>query len=387
MSKYKVIGVIFLMLFFCACTNYNSFSSFDLEKCPSIKIKEPISVRLLFLGDLAFGENYQETYAKNILQTKGYEFSFLTILPLIQKSTICIANLETPLVPFNKNKIFEKKVYLHYADSTKAPHYLKKNGINLVSLANNHAYDFGKKGLIETIRLLHKKDIQTFGAGKSKKEASLPFKIELFKNESIKNVYLIGVNQYSNSSFQNLFRKKQTEVNPLKTKQLTKQIQQIKQSDNNAFVIIFPHWGNNYEWKTESQTKIAKQIIGAGANLIIGHGAHRIQEIETLENKPVFYSIGNSVFNSEGRFEQFKSVEYSILVELTFNKGSENYAIKCYPILSNNVRTGFQPRFLQKTEFAELLEHLRKTSKTNNQTTFKTGENEFGYYFEIKGEI
>ena len=230
-------------------------------------------------------------------------------------------------------------------------------------------------------------EIKSFGAGKTKKEASLPFKIEIFKNESKKNIYLFGANKNSSSYFKNLLSKKQIGVNPLQEKQLTKQIQQIKQSDKNAFVIIFPHWGNNYEWKTESQEKIAKQIISAGADLILGHGAHRIQEIEILENKPVFYSIGNSVFNSQGRFEQFESIEYSILVELNLLTNSNMYKIKCYPILSNNLRTGFQPRFLQKTEFSELIENLRKNFETNNQHIFRTGKNKFGYFFEMTAEI
>lgn len=113
----------------------------------------------------------------------------------------------------------------------------------------------------------------------------------------------------------------------------------MKNKDPERHMIFFPHWGENYKWKHRKQVKDASKIFSWGADLIIGHGAHMIQELEILDDRLVIYSLGNFVFNSPGRHRLFKdSSNYSMVSQLVFYQVNKKLEIKLklYPILTNN---------------------------------------------------
>jgi len=105
-------------------------------------------------------------------------------------------------------------------------------------------------------------------------------------------------------------------INPLNIDKVKLTIERIKNIDPDTLVILFPHWGNNYQWKSNVQAQLATDLLKAGADLIIGHGAHMIQEIEKVNNKWIVYSIGNFMFNSPGRYKKLKAPPYSLVARL-----------------------------------------------------------------------
>lgn len=383
---FKIIFILSFLISTASCTKLSRFSKKDLHEIKTITIGKQNTehTRILFLGDLDFGESYQNEYSENVLQQHGYLYSFSAILNLIKSADYCIANLETPLFPFDSIYAVDiEKPYLHYSDTLLAPVSIKKAGINAVSLANNHSMDFGKTGLNLTTKLLQKHKIEILGAGKNHAMAALPLKLNIISNKHKTNLYILGAQRFD-KTYANDYRfyatKKTEGINLLSVFNIASEIRLIKKYDSRAVVILFPHWASNYKWKGIKQNLFSRVFVLAGADLILGHGAHCTQEIETIFGKPVFFSIGNSVFNSMGRFDEFKAIKYSLLVQLEIENNHNHFNIKGYPILSDNKITKFQPRFLNHTEFTDFLETINNQSSGNIFYSYSIGKDGIGNY-------
>jgi poly-gamma-glutamate capsule biosynthesis protein CapA/YwtB (metallophosphatase superfamily) len=79
-------------------------------------------------------------------------------------------------------------------------------------------------------------------------------------------------------------------MNLLAPEEMAKSIKAFKDKNPNGFVVVFPHWGSNYAWKSRSKTDLAKKLVDADADIVIGHSSNFIQEIEKYKDKWVIYS-------------------------------------------------------------------------------------------------
>jgi len=362
---------------------------FQINKCNLNKALE-----VIFVGDTSFGENYQSRLKSkggiNILEKYGYDYSLQKMRPFLFDTDLVIANLETPITDLDISPFSSSKSYVHWADVEKTPKALLNHNIKVVSLANNHTFDFGRKGFNQTLEVLDKKGIIYFGAGQSALEAEQPFIFEVNLGIAKFRCAIIATFQ----KFSAYRRKYQTYanenlggVNPLLIKNIRKVIKKIKNSDPNMLVIVLPHWGSNYKWKNQKQTNLAKNLIDAGADYIIGHGAHMLQEIEKIKGKWVAYSLGNFMFNSKGRYSKLKAPPYSLIAKLyiKYNKKKLFSTIRFYPIVSDNLITHYQPRFVTEKEFSEVLYLLKSynTSSKTDTSLFTESVDLYGYYIEL----
>ncbi len=151
-------------------------------------------------------------------------------------------------------------------------------------------------------------------------------------------------------------------LNPLDPLSIGRRIDEIKRERSDAFVIVFPHWGLNYKWRTKRQARLAQELLSAGADMIVGHGAHMLQEIEKQHGHWIIYSLGNFMFNSHGRYAQYNAPPYSLVGRLVVEPEGDGLAkrLQLLPIVTDNRLTDFRPRPVTEAEFAEvtsLLEH------------------------------
>lgn len=348
------------------------------------------SIKITFLGDLNFGESYQDNpkYNRdvNIIDAYGYDYMFDNISVLLKKSNLTIANLETPLLPGRISPIYSQKPYVHFSSGEPTIKYLKKYNINVLSLANNHTIDFGFSGLGYTINELKNK-IEFFGAGYNEEEAGKPFIKSFVTSIDTFTIAVITGFEYRktyDSIYQFYAGKTKYGANVISTDKISTQIKDIKEMYKNVFIVFFPHWGRNYLWKTEQQTETAHGIIDAGADLIIGTGAHIMQEIEFYNNKWIIYCIGNSIFNSPGRYEYYGRRPYSFIAQIEFSGNLKQ--LNLYPIYTDNLETDYQVRYLDDDEVKDCFKILKK--KSNDVKLFdeqiKIKENKISKYFEIK---
>jgi hypothetical protein len=108
-------------------------------------------------------------------------------------------------------------------------------------------------------------------------------------------------------------------------------------------------WVSSLGSVNRSQRFWAKEFINAGADIIVGHGAHMIQEIEHIRGRPVIYSLGNFIFNSNGEYRKRNVPPYSFLFRLKAKiKGNELLlSHDLQTIFCANHECGFQPYIIK----------------------------------------
>jgi poly-gamma-glutamate capsule biosynthesis protein CapA/YwtB (metallophosphatase superfamily) len=343
-----------------------------------------------FGGDIDLGDRYhQHRKQKNhtcIIRENGYKHSFIKIKPLLQSADLLVANLETPL--YNKvenNKLARKKRYLHWCQPQEAIAVLKDVNFNYLNLANNHVLDQSETGLRKTINLLDSAKIEYFGAGDNATDASRAICLE--KTVGKRRVYIIGGFEYRlnyDQNYQFYASENIPGVNNWRAAEASKQIKKLREKDPTAFIIAFPHWGQNYKWANNNQKTLGRELIDAGVDLIIGHGAHKFQEIEQYKERWIFYSLGNLVMNSPGRYDKMKALPYSFILKTSLRESNSKILpeFKLYPIFSNNKITNYQPHFVTEKEIQLIKTELTANTETlaNNITIHK---DEYGYYIKI----
>ncbi len=363
----------------------------DLKKIFYKKNNEKFE--FIFAGDTSFGENYQErikqTGRESILDRFGYEYGLKKLKPIMTNADFVVMNLETPITDCTQSPFEGQKDYIHWTDKEKAPNTLISHNVSLVSLANNHTFDYGDAGYDQTISILEKYNLPVIGAGNNINQASQPFITEInFEDKKITIAIIAAFEEVP--SYRNKYKvyadADKSGLMPLDIEVIAAQVQKVKTLDKNAFVILFPHWGSNYQWCNEIQTNLSDSLFSCGIDLIIGHGAHMVQEFEKRNGKLVLYSIGNFMFNSPGRYEKMHAPPYSVVASLSVQmvNNQPDIQLKLYPIVSDNKITNYQPRFVNKSELNDLSKLLlQKKPMVDFNYLLESKQDQFGYYFQV----
>lgn len=214
-----------------------------------------------------------------------------------------VANLECPATdvkaPINKRYIFRAEPDWLLA--------LKEHGITHLNMANNHAMDQGRKGLVDTQQNIINAEMVPTGFGMNHTEACAP---QLIAN-SPRPVYLFSSLRVPSENW--TFLENKPSVCEASIEHIVEQVRSLKSTQPNAISIIQLHWGAEHRSRPMlSQVQSARALIDVGADAIIGHHSHTIQTVEWYQGKPIFYGIGNFIFdqqdsiNSEGLLVRFQ---------------------------------------------------------------------------------
>lgn len=349
----------------------------------------------LFVGDTSFGEKYQNEIENrggmNVSRTKGNQYSIKNFSQILGQADLVIANLETPLtnLPF-LSPLEGKKPAILWSDPSKTLDTFRKNNISVVSLANNHTLDYGIRGLEQTLNALRNYDIQWLGAGFDESAAARPLRFDyLLAGQPFQLVIAAGFGYWKSYDKKYDFYAKggKAGTNVWTVARASEQIRSIRQKNPDAFIVAYPHWGLDYLWKSKNQTTLAHAIIDAGADLVLGHGPHLLQEIERYRSRWIIYSLGNFVFNLEMNYNDYQEKNmhpFSLLAKLDVKreKGATKLLLRLYPIFSDNIITNFQPRFVTHEQFRRVQEMILLQSPNGEflQRRMGAGEDEFGRY-------
>lgn len=189
--------------------------------------------------------------------------------------------------------------------------YLTALGVDLVSLANNHAYDYGYESFIDTIDTLKNEGIPFVGAGMNIDEASKPvtfiingYKVAYLASSGVESPIKTPVATENSEGIMGSYDGGILLCNKIKEAK--------KDSD---IVIVYPHWGmENTTVLTNAQKVNSRAYIDAGADAVIGNHSHCLQGMEFYKGAPIFYSLGNFWFNTRN--------VYTALLKLKFTNGS-----------------------------------------------------------------
>ncbi len=350
----------------------------------------PNAYRITMLGDTNPGETYQERRAlkgqENILQQRGYRDSFNNFTSFLKESHYTVINLEAAVTRERRSPFAGDKPYCDRTDSEKTPATLNEIGIHAVSLANNHTFDFGTTGLLDTLKALNRHGISWFGAGLEDDEARRPLHHRfILGGRSLHLIIAAGFEHQQRQLERNYYAGPDNAgVNRWSVDRIREQLGTLRSAHPEAFLLAFPHWGSNYRYVLERQREMARAMIDAGADLIIGHGSHMLQEIECHQGRWIIYSVGNFVYNSPGRFASNEVVPYGLLCRLSIvlEQDGPRINLRLYPIHSDNRKTDYRPHFVTMAQFKEILALLMPTGKSAGglERQFRCGVDHHGYY-------
>jgi poly-gamma-glutamate synthesis protein (capsule biosynthesis protein) len=222
------------------------------------------------------------------MNAKGNDYPFRKVADYLSTADLVFGNLECSITP--GRKIGRNEMVFHAAPGVEST--LKSVGFDVVSLANNHMPDFGKTGIINTIKYLDEAGIAHTGAGENASKAFSPAYVEV---RGVRFAFLAyNDTDVVPDSYEATNDHHGTAIMNIDT--LTKAVTQAKL--NSDFTVVSMHSGYEYKFvPNKAQVNFAHAAIDSGADLVLGHHPHVVQTLEKYNGKYILYSLGNFVFD------------------------------------------------------------------------------------------
>lgn len=255
------------------------------ESTASVVSRQPLSLN--FVGDLMLDRS---VYLKT--KASGSDYPYRKIGDLFDNADLVIGNLEGPVTERGNHAVPSGSLLFKFEPTV--TNGLKSAGFDILSLANNHTYNQGATGFADSLTNLQAAGISPIGNPRQISDDDI-----LIREVEGWKLAFIGWNTI--------------EVTDDHETELIALIRAIKPTVDR--VIIMPHWGGEYKPQTKSQIASAHALVDAGADIIIGGHAHTVQGVEVYNNCPIFYSLGNFIF------DQYWSdpTEQGLMVKLTLS--------------------------------------------------------------------
>lgn len=307
---------------------------------PDLELSSNTKVSLTFLGDIMLDRGVKSSVYSNF---NGDYSKLFENLDELHTSDIVFANLEGPISDGGKN-VGSKYSFRFEPLVAKV---LKEAGIDVVSFANNHVGDWSLEAFTDTLTHLHNAGITFAGAGLNKQEAS---NVKILESHGIK----VGFLAFSDVG-PTWMEAQQDGAGQLLASD-PERLEYIKQAKEKVDILVVSyHWGEEYSEHTQRQEELAKSSIDNGANLVIGHHPHVIQDIEEYNGGLIAYSLGNAIFDQNFSKETMEG----LLLQVDISKdGLSSYEEKVF-----SISTKYQP---QKPISQNILETQSQLQSKNN---------------------
>lgn len=302
-----------------------SYFSLLFEKGPPQRVEQK---SILFVGDIMLDRKVRQLMAKY-----GPLYPFRKARQFLRGVDIVFGNLEGPLVDSPKISPYHP---LKFSFEPEVAKILSEANFNLLSLANNHTLNEGYSGIRKTRDLLKGINIQPLG------DPLVCNDRFSYQYEDVK-FFAFNTIGYCCS-----------------LDDIIKTIKEAQKLDKNLFIIVSIHWGDEYSLNSSSYQKdLARKMIDAGADLIVGHHPHVVQDIEIYRNKLIFYSLGNFIF------DQYFSEETQWGIALGLELYQNRLLYRLFPFKSHLS----QPCLMEREEAQKFLKRLalRSSNKLHNK--------------------
>lgn len=312
---------------------------------PQEEDTHPYDFTICFAGDINLDENWCTTQYLNTRENGIKDCISPELLTHMNNADIMCLNNEFTYslrgAPLNG------KAYTFRANPERVE-ILHEMGVDIVKLANNHVYDYGKDALLDTFETLENAGIAYMGAGRNLEQAMQPVYIEL----DGKTVAFVAASRAE----KNKMTPQATEEKPgiLRCYDTELFLEVIKEARANAdFVLAYVHWGTEYSYDLEeAQLTTGKDYLDAGADVIIGAHSHCLQGMEYYDGKPIIYSLGNYWFNE-------KTLD-TMLLDLHFYGDDEESRldVKVIPAIQSGYCTNIVTEQEEKERIYSFLEEI-----------------------------
>ena len=300
---------------------------------PVYEVDGSIILKLTFTGDFTIGDNLQSKgksiFEKELEKMKGdLNFPFRNFKDILLKDDLTVINFEGTLTTKGRNQSKLDNQFLFRADPAYAA-MLVPNGVECVSLENNHVLDMGEDGLAET-----KQNLVDAGVSYYCEAEPLVFTLKGVK---------MGMLAYQTfDQYDRLFPKVPEDIKALK-------------DQGCEVVIVSFHWGAELDYApNDNQQKMGKLAIDSGADLVVGHHSHRINPIEEHNGKYIVYSLGNFSFAGNAKPDDMSTFVFQTKLRVKDGAAAnEGFIIIPARISSNSKYNDFIPTPYTKQENIE----------------------------------
>ncbi len=249
------------------------------QAADAITAPEP-HVSIAFVGDVMLADRIGQRIRQ------GHD-PFQPFAPLLDRADVRVANLECVVAQGGAPL---DKPYTFRAHPRVLP--LLRRHVDAVSLANNHSGDFGAQAFAEMLGRLRSAQLPFFGGGHNLAEAHTPLVIE---RKGLR-IALLGYDEFFPRQFE--AGHDHPGVAWSEDEQVVRDIRRAREVHHADIVIPFMHWGEEHRpLANDRQRALARLMIDAGADAVVGTHPHVVQDIESYRGKPIVYSLGNFVFD------------------------------------------------------------------------------------------
>ena len=264
----------------------------------AIPATSPSTVSLVFAGDIVLDD------AAGALIARGGD-PFEAFAPVFKAADIRLGNLECVVATTGSAG---DKNFTFRAHPRSLP--VLKRHFDAVALANNHSGDFGREAFAEMLDLLKAEGLGQFGGGYNLKEAHTPLILE---RKGLR-IALLGYNEFMPRSFEADYNAPGSAWS--EDERVVADIRAARRVHKADLVIPVMHWGWENELTANTrQRQLARTMIDAGADVIIGGHPHVTQDIEHYRGKPIIYSVGNFVMKETDNANQRKGWVLRLLLD------------------------------------------------------------------------
>ncbi len=314
------------------------------EKVYLVNCMDSERVTFAFAGDILLDDEYAMMFH---YRTRGSDINdtfSADLLERMRSADVFMLNNEFPFS--TRGTPTEGKTFTFRANPANIDMY-ELLGVDIVSLANNHAYDYGEDALLDTFTTLENAGIPYVGAGRNIEEARKPV---YFIANGMK-IAVVSATQIERNAVPDTKEATTTNAGVLRCMDPTALLEVIAEAEANSdFVILYIHWGTESQAETDwLQDKQAPVYAQAGVDLIMGDHPHCLQKLGSESGVPIVYSLGNYWFNSK--------TQNTCLVEVAIKKDGMEY-LRFVPCKQEDCRT----RQLEGAEKDEVLNYVRGLS-------------------------
>lgn len=361
-------------------------------------------INLVAVGDIEFSNRYFGRYGDKTelppslgpwMRHHVESNNSKLILNWMKEADVAFANLETTLAK-SQPYYHPRPITYRFRAEPKNAEDLKSLGIGVVSLANNHVFDYGDSAFIETLETLDKAGIEHVGAGMNIEEALTPVILDVNDQRiaflGFATVFpVMGMASHDRPGVAAVRNKivyefdsprLPTDIRPgystlpkIYEVPMADDVRRMKDSIKHAkeesdIVVVSIHWGREYEdTPNEGQRTLGHRMIDAGADLVIGHHPHTAQAIEIYKGKHLFYSLGNFMMQVEwdiARCEMYLNEAFIVKV------GIEDKNISMVEILPTRTDKTGLPMITE--DFPNVIDHLKRISSPLKASIISRGQ-------------
>lgn len=351
-----IVGALFIMVIYSAlfpetvdCTSQESvhigsttgggmemYSGIETRRLRNQRLNREATIVISFAGDCTIGTDENFPYENSFihrLETENNDFGyfFRGVLPVFAADHLTLVNLETTLT---RSKCRVPKKFNFRGD----PSYtgiLKAGSVEMVSISNNHIYDYGTEGYMETLQALRQAGILYCG------ESNIAF----FRSKG-RTVACMGYTDWDADVMEVVER-------------------DIDYAGERADIVVVSfHWGTERSnYPNAFQTKLARFCIDRGADIVVGHHPHVIQGIERYRDRYIVYSLGNFCFGGNRNPSDKDTFIFQSLFTFSGDKmtACEGRIIPCSVSSVSHVND-YQPTILEGSDSERVLSRIYEYS-------------------------